>query len=126
MSGDRLLRAVGFLERVKFSSADEDRVGGGGSPFVVGEALVLAEVLLPRLADHEGASAGLLRDPVVVAGVLERLAVLYPSVPVGRRYRVRGIRGNIVYVRAEVYFGLKIKNRSLSFIGFLRSVYTKR
>lgn len=79
---DHRLRPVGLLEGVQLSLSDEHRVGRGGSPLVLGEALVLAEVLVSRLADHERAPTGLLRDTVVVAGVFEWLPVLDPSVPV--------------------------------------------
>lgn len=83
VSLDELL-ALCFFEGVEFRSAYEDGVGGGRAPLVEGEALVLAEVLVARLADHERPSPRLLRDTVVVARVFECLAVLYPSVSVDR------------------------------------------
>lgn len=81
VSGHHML-AVGLLKGVELGFPHEHRVGCGRAPFVLGEALVLAEVLLARLAHDERASPGLLRYTVVVARVLEWLSVLDPSVPV--------------------------------------------
>lgn len=84
LRGDDLLRAIGFFERVELGFPHVHRVGCRRSPFVVSEALVLAEVFVPRFADDQRSSSGLLRDSIVVARVLERLAVLDPPVPVGQ------------------------------------------
>lgn len=84
LCGDDLLRAIGLFERVELGFPHVNRVGRGSSPFVVSEALVLAEVFVPRLADYQRSSSGLLRDSIVVARVLEGLAVLDPPVPVGQ------------------------------------------
>lgn len=88
MSRDGLLGPIGFFEGVEFCLSDEHGIGSGSSPFVVCETLVLPEILVPGLADDQGTASGLLRDSVVVAGVLERFPVLDPPVPADKNNRL--------------------------------------
>lgn len=70
------------LERVQLGFAHEHGVRGGHAELVLGEALVLADVLVLRLRDGQRAAARVLRDAVIVRLVLEVLAVLDPPVPI--------------------------------------------
>lgn len=68
------------LEVVEFRLADEDGVRGGDSVLVLGEALVLTEILITWLGDRKRTTAGLLRDSVVVGSEVKVLSVLDPAV----------------------------------------------
>lgn len=80
-----LLRLQGvdvlILEVVELRLADKHGVRGGDAVLVLGEALVLTEVLVTWLGDRERSATGLLRDSVVVGSEVEVLSVLDPAVP---------------------------------------------
>lgn len=88
MRSHRYLRAISLFERVQFGFSYENRIGGSRSPFVIGETLVLSEILVAGFAHDEGTTARLLRDSIIVTRVFEGLAVLDPPVPVDKNNRL--------------------------------------